>query len=292
MKKNTTLRLIIPEWHGGVNPNYVFGSHLLAQIAPPGDADETVEISVDTEFHTAPAAVDGIDGGDLLLRQMQETARILADRKPEKVIVFGGDCSVSQVPFDYLSGIYGAELGILWLDAHPDVAGPADSSHLHEMVLANLLGQNGASPITRTAHPVPPAKVALAGLIEERLSPMDGVCKALNITIFSPEELQKGRDRLCAWIRAQNIKKLAVHWDLDVLSPEDFRSIYPAEPHTKASEFRAAVGRLTLRDVGRIFSDISADAEIVGLSITEHLPWDAFNLRKALSSIPLFHTEA
>ena len=110
--------------------------------------------------------------------------------------------------------------------------------------------------------------------------------------IFSPEELQKGRDRLCAWIRAQKVKKLAVHWDLDVLSPEDFRSIYPAEPYTKASEFPAAVGRLTLRDVGRIFSDISADADIVGLSIMEHLPWDAFNLRRTLYSIPLFRSEA
>ena len=52
--------------------------------------------------------------------------------------------------------------------------------------------------------------------------------------------------------------------------------------------FPAAVGKMTLQEVGRVIKDASAMAEIVGLSITEHLPWDAFNLRKMLSEISIF----
>lgn len=35
MEKKKTLRMIFPQWQGGINPNYVFGSELLAYIAAP-----------------------------------------------------------------------------------------------------------------------------------------------------------------------------------------------------------------------------------------------------------------
>ena len=38
------------------------------------------------------------------------------------IIIFWGDCSFFQTPFDYLKGKYGKNLGIIWLDAHPDVS--------------------------------------------------------------------------------------------------------------------------------------------------------------------------
>ena len=287
--ENKRLRLVYPQWHGGMNPNYVFGSKLLAHIVPPSIADEeTVEIEVDKDFEGPAAVFNGVDCGEALLKEMIETKRILDDKKPEQIIVFGGDCSVSQIPFDYLSGKYGDKLGILWLDAHPDVSSPKDSAHLHEMVLADLMGQNPESELTKVHCPVQAERVLLAGLIEERLRPMDMVCKALNIRIASPEQLQKNSEPVLQWIQESGIQYLAVHWDLDVLSPADYRSIYPAEPYTDTDDFPAAVGRLTLAEVGRILNDVSERAEIVGLCIAEHLPWDAINLRKALSEISIF----
>lgn len=110
----------------------------------------------------------------------------------------------------------------------------------------------------------------------------------MGLRIVSPEELKRSSEALLEWIRKENIQKLAIHWDLDVLTPADFRCIYPAEPYTDPDAFPAAVGRLTLKDVSRILSDISREAEIVGLTIAEHLPWDAMNLKKAMASIPIF----
>lgn len=219
---------------------------------------------------------------------MRETRDILQDKAPDKVIVFGGDCSVTQIPFDYLKGKYKEEIGIIWLDAHPDISGPAVSSHLHEMPLANLLGQNRESEITRTENIYKPEKILLAGLIEDRLREMDMMCKKLDIRIASPEALEESSQAVLEWINETGVKYVAVHWDLDVLSPEDFRCIYPAEPYTDANEFPAAVGRMTLKGISRLLKDVSGEAEIVGLSITEHLPWDAINLRAALSSISIF----
>lgn len=118
MKK--TLRLTFPQWQGGMNPDYVFGSELLAAIAPPSISAENAVIKVNKDFGSQYLKHDGIDCGAVLLEQAKEAEKILEERQPDKVIVFGGDCSVRQVPFDYLKGKYGEEIGLLWLDAHPD----------------------------------------------------------------------------------------------------------------------------------------------------------------------------
>lgn len=289
MSEKKTLRMIWPQWQGGVNPNYVFGSELLAAIAPPSERDECVTISVDRDFHTSMETVDGIDHGNALLAQMKTVRQLLEKRQPERLIVFGGDCSVTQVPFEYLREKYGEATGILWLDAHPDISAPGASSHLHEMPLSNLLGLNSGSEITRVTHPFSPEKIFMGGLIEERLRPMDMACKDLHLRIASPEVLAADSCKVFEWIEQEGIRYLAVHWDMDVLAPNDFRSIYPAEPYTNADEFPAAVGRMKLNEIARLLEDVSSTAEIVGLSLTEHLPWDAFNLRRTLLQIPIFH---
>lgn len=288
MKTKTTLRIKYPEWHGGVNPDYVLGSNLLSLIAPPNPNDEEVEIKVETNFSKTDK-FEGIDCGEALLNELNQAYNILKEKSPTHIIVFGGDCSVSQAPFDYLKGKYGENLGIIWFDAHPDVSALNQSSHLHESVLANLMGKNPNSKVTKVNNPINHKNVLMAGLIEEKLRPMDSMCKELNLEIVSPEELSKSSDKILKWIENNNIKYLAVHWDLDVLSPEDFRSIYPGEPHTKISDFPWAIGRMKLCEVSKVLNDVSKKAEIVGLTIAEHMAWDALNLRKTLSNISIFN---
>ena len=232
--------------------------------------------------------MDGIECGESLLNELNHAYKILNEKSPTHVIVFGGDCSVSQAPFDYLKGKYGENIGIIWFDAHPDVSGPKDSSHLHEYVLADLMGQNPDSKITKVNNPYDPKNVIMAGLIEKDLRPMDMTCKKLNLEICSPEELSKNSEKLIKWIEKNNIKYLAIHWDLDVLSPNDFRSIYPGEPYININNFPWAIGKMKLCEVARVLNDVSKKAEIVGLTIAEHMAWDAINLRKTLSEIPIF----
>ena len=287
MNSKKTLRIKYPQWHGGVNPNYILGSNLLSVIAPPNPKDEEVEIPIESNF-SKTEKMDGIECGESLLNELNHAYKILNEKSPTHVIVFGGDCSVSQAPFDYLKGKYGENIGIIWFDAHPDVSGPKDSSHLHEYVLADLMGQNSGSKITKVNNPYDPKNVIMAGLIEKDLRPMDMTCKKLNLEICSPEELSKNSEKIIKWIEKNNIKYLAVHWDLDVLSPNDFRSIYPGEPYANSNNFPWAIGKMKLCEVARVLNDVSKKAEIVGLTIAEHMAWDAINLRKTLSEIPIF----
>ncbi len=281
-----TIRLLLPQWQGGNNPDYAFGAELLAQIVPQSQQAKLFQVEVEQNFAQELPPENGIEGETAILKQLQATEKILDSEQPDKVITLGGDCAVSQAPFDYLHGRYKEKLGILWLDAHPDVADLTGATRSHEMVLSNLLGKGAPRLAEKVKHRFASSQVMFAGLIYDELRPKDQLVDQLALRYVTPADLQKDSKEIVAWITENKFEYLAVHFDLDILSPQDFRSIYPAEPYLET--FGAAVGELTLQQIVRILTDASAQAEIVGLSITEHLPWDALNLRKALAQLSIF----
>lgn len=284
--KQTTLELLFPQWQGGNNPDYQIGNELLAAIVPQSQSIEQVKVPVASD--SLPKQTTGIDGETTLLTQFQTTTDILTLKQPQRVITLGGDCAVSEAPFDYLNGRYD-NLGIIWLDAHPDVSNATNSHHVHEMVLANLLNAGAPKFNQQVEHHVAPSHVMLAGLKYDDLRPMDRTVDDLALTYATPDELAKNSASILNWLTTNNIQHVAVHWDLDVLSPDDFRSIYPGQPHTDPANFPAAVGDMTLKQVFSLLNVLGNQNDLVGLSIAEHMPWDAINLRQGLSNLAIFN---
>ncbi|EOH80583.1 arginase family protein [Enterococcus malodoratus] len=283
-----TLRLVFPQWQGGNNPNYVFGSELLSHIVPQSNKAETIRVTVEKDFSQELPLENGVIGESGLLEQLAEAERILAEKAPEKVITLGGDCSISQAPFDYLHGRYPESLGILWLDAHSDMSTIKDSTRGHMMVLGNLLGHGAPQFSEKVQHPFKVEQIMLAGLKYEELRPCDHQVDDLKMKYLTPAELAEDSQLLIEWINQNQFKQLAIHFDLDVLSPQDFRSINPGKPYLDLEKFPAPIGTMTLDQIGRIIQDVSEKTEIVGFSIGEHLPWDAINLRRTLESVEIF----
>ncbi|HCM85398.1 MULTISPECIES: arginase family protein [Enterococcus] len=283
-----TLRLVFPQWQGGNNPNYVFGSELLSHIVPQSNKAETIRVAVEKDFSQELPLENGVIGESGLLEQLAEAERILVEKAPEKVITLGGDCSISQAPFDYLHGRYPESLGILWLDAHSDMSTIKDSTRGHMMVLGNLLGHGAPQFAEKVQHPFKVEQVMLAGLKYEELRPCDHQVDDLKMNYLTPAELAEDSQLLIEWINQNQFKQLAIHFDLDVLSPQDFRSINPGKPYLDLEKFPAPIGTMTLDQIGRIIQDVSEKTEIVGFSIGEHLPWDAINLRRTLESVEIF----
>src|SRR5699024_9860965 len=110
----------------------------------------------------------------------------------------------------------------------------------------------------------------------------------LKLPIVAPEVLAQTTEPIIDWIKENHFEYLAVHFDLDVLSPSDFRAILTAEPGLDLADFPAAVGEMTLKQIVRIFKDLAKETELVGLGIAEHMPWDAMHLRESLSEIDIF----
>lgn len=275
-----TLRLLIPQWQGGNNGiPYPIGARLLAWLAPKSEAP-LVEVPIEPYGGSTPDIEGKVVGRSVLLKQLRATRHIIEAYEPDKIIVFGGDCLVSQAPFAYLNERCRGKLGVLWLDAHPDVSTPKDFPHEHAMVLGNLLGEGDPEFAREVKVPLKPELVLYAG-VDEILPWEAEVLERLNLARVRSEYILPGSRPVVDWIRKHNIEHLAIHLDLDVLDPRLFRSQLFNNPDSD-TPIDAASGKLSFAQVIGLINDAASETTVVGLSIAEHMPWDAINLQNML----------
>lgn len=281
-----TLRLHMPQWQGGNLEAYHFGARLLAWLAPEATGPvATVEVA-EPDGSKLPME-DGIVARRVLLRQLDSAEQILKREAPDKVVVLGGDCLVDLAPFAYLNERYEGDLAILWVDAHPDVITPRHFAHAHAMVLGNLLGEGDPDFAKRVARPIKPEKVMYAGLYD--MSPVEwAIVERLGLSIATPSQLIDSSQPVIEWLRSTGARHVAIHFDLDVIDPAQLRSLYFTRPNAAPDAFAGIPqGRMTIPQVVRLLNDVAEQAEVVGLGITEHLPWDAIAIRDMLRALPL-----
>ena len=278
----------MPQWQGGNNPHAYLGAKLLAWLAPQS-ASPLIEVPVPTPNGKDAIAVDGINHRAALIKQLDATDAIIRANSPDKIVVFGGDCLVSQAPFAYLNEKYDGQLGVLWLDSHPDIKTPKDYPNAHTMVLGNLLGEGDAEFAGRVKVPLKSQNVMFGGLRSDGLTEQEtSVIKRLDLRVVGPYGLKDNSDLAIDWIKQNGIRHLAIHLDLDVLDPVKFRSTFFGEPEPAVSPYDFfPEGKMSMPSISRIIADVSQHAELVGLNITEHLPWDAINLKSMLGNFAI-----
>lgn len=280
IQSDKTLRLLMPQWQGGNNGiPYPFGARLLAWLAPESAAP-LVEVPVEPFDGAAPATEGGVVGRTVLLKQLRAARHIIEAHAPDRIIVFGGDCLVSQAPFAYLNERYAGKLGVLWIDAHPDVTTPKNFQHEHAMVLGNLMGEGDPEFSKEVKVRLNPELVMYAG-VDETLEWETEVLDRLKLARVRSDEILPGSRPVVDWIRKYRIEHLAVHLDLDVLDPQLFRSLLFNNPDSDVC-IEAARGKLTFPQVTGLINDVAAQTNVVGMSIAEYMPWDAINLKNML----------
>ena len=291
MDSQKTLRLLMPQWQGGdydiVPPTgemYPLGSRLLAVIAPESDAP-MVEVPVEPYTGAPRQTQNGVVWQDVLLRQVQAAHRIIEEHNPARIVMFGGECHVDQAPFAYLNEKYGGKVGLIWMDAHPDVTTPANGATEHAMVLGNLMGRGDPVLAKEVKVPYKPEQVLLVGIDGYNAPHEEQTIKDLGLRVLKPQEVMENSDAVLKWVRDNKFEYIAIHFDLDVLSPDSFRSQFPMNP--EGLPFNTTKGNLTLAQATRLIKDVSAAADVVGLGFTEHMPWDAYNLRKMMREFPI-----
>lgn len=286
------LRLHFPQWQGSSGPqthqllpgvdahdsqlSYHLGPALLSLLSPNHDGPTAyVPVSTDTSDE-ALATVDGIYAREAVVRQLTEALRLLREAEPASVVTFGGECSVSVAPFSYLANLYGDDFAVLWIDAHSDTGVPGQSyTGFRSMALATLAGEGDAGIIAELPALVPPLKILQIGLRhwdEEGIA----VKERLGIQAVGITDTAEDSRRVLDWVAGTGASRLAVHIDLEVLDPRDFSG---------------ATGQQTdgmrVSDLVRLINDLSAAAEIVGLTLTKHLPLELMRLSGMLRDLPL-----
>lgn len=280
-----TVRLLYPDYVSGGLETYYFGANLLSHILPENRNQPLLKVEISPPTGEKFAVTDGIYGKNEVIDGITQATKVLEDAKPDKIITIGGNCMVSQAPFDYLHGLYD-NLGILWIDAHPDVSTPQEGyPNAHAMVLGSLMGAGDTSlSILMQNKKFKPEEIFYIGLqkihdYQEKFLKDCGVdFKIQDKTFVSDEEIEKFVGRF---------DHILVHLDIDVLDPNQFHSTYFANKELVGDG--SGAGKMSMEKLSDILQCIAKHSDIVGFTIAEYLPFDEYQLHKMLSKLELFN---
>lgn len=287
MEKSSTLRLIYPQWQGGVitslvtevsaddaSCGYYLGSHLLDFLAPQ-NGQKSVEVPVSLDVNDR-VVKNGINAYDALLKQTGSALEILNENKPERIITLGGDCSVSVVPFTYMAAKFPNDVAIVWIDAHPDINVPGDDYEgYHAMALAACLGKWDDDIIRTLPAKMEPSKAIIVGLNEFDVG-IDLRLEEWGVKSLTPTETANNSNAVLEWLKGTGASKVVIHFDLDVIDPAEMIAAVGVVP-----------GGMKIDEVLRVIKYISAEYDIVSLSVAEPMPRTAIKIRNILNELPL-----
>ena len=288
---NKTIRLVYPQWQGGIidkwipdlnykesSRGYYLGAKLLNFLSPKNESQQVMEVPVSLDINNR-VVKNGIIDYDFILEQTNNALNILEDINPDKIIVFGGECSVSVVPFTYLNKKYNDNILLIWLDAHPDITLPNEAyAGYHAMALAHCMGYGDKKIISNIPSKIDSSKVLLIGIRDWERDEIKLRQKEYKIKHLTPLDVNKDSSKIIDWIKNSNANKVFIHFDLDVLDP---------------SEIVAGVGicpnGIKINEAIRIINDIAKEKEIVGLTIAEHMPKIEIMMQNILNNLPLIN---
>lgn len=288
-KQTSTLRLVYPQWQGGIvahllsdlqpddaSRGYYLGAQLLNFLAPHS-GQKIVQVPVSLDIHDR-AIEEGISARQVIIQQTKAALELLEENNPERIVTLGGDCAVSVVPFTYLAAQYPDDVAIVWIDAHPDVTLPYDTyAGYHAMALTACLGMGDEEIISLLPGRIDASKALIVGLrswdegMQERQ-------QKLGIKSLSPAQVAENSSAILYWIKETGISKVMIHFDLDVLDPAELIAAVGVDPNG-----------MKIEEVLRVIHDIAAQYDIVGLTVAEHVPRVAIKLRNILNELPLLN---
>ncbi len=279
-----TIRLLYPDHVSGGLDTYYFGADLLQYILPQNPNQPVVKVDIIPPNSKEKAVTNGIYAEKEVLLGIRDAQEKISKENPDRIITIGGNCMVSLAPFDYLHGKY-KKVGIIWIDAHPDVSTLNDGyPNAHAMVLGSLLG-HGAAQLTREIKNslFKPDEIFYIGLQplhdyqEKYLDDMGVKYKVQDKTFVTSSEINDFIGRF---------DHILIHFDIDVLDEHFFHSTYFANSELVGDG--AGGGKMTIEKLSEVLRLITENTDVVGFTIAEYLPFDEHRLHKMFAEINLF----
>ena len=279
-----TIRLLYPDHVSGGLDTYYFGAYLLQYILPQNPNQPVVKVDIIPPNSKEKTVTNGIYAEEEVLSGIRDAQEKISKQTPDRIITIGGNCMVSLAPFDYLHGKY-KNVGIIWIDAHPDVSTLNDGyPNAHAMVLGSLLG-HGAAQLTREIKNslFKPDEIFYIGLQplhdyqEKYLDDMGVKYKVQDKTFVTSSEINDFIGRF---------DHILIHFDIDVLDEHFFHSTYFANSELVGDG--AGGGKMTIEKLSEVLRLITENTDVVGFTIAEYLPFDEHRLHKMFAEINLF----
>ncbi|TQF10141.1 arginase family protein [Myxococcus llanfairpwllgwyngyllgogerychwyrndrobwllllantysiliogogogochensis] len=182
-----------------------------------------------------------------LFEQFRAAHELLRRHAPERVLTAGGDCAVDIAVIGYLAQRHPG-LTVVWIDAHYDANTPetSPSGSLHGMPVSAIMGY----------APGPMRELLPAPISADRFF-------YYGVRVGDEGDLEFQRQHGLALLDEARVsgRKLHIHFDLDVLDPDEFPHLAFREP-----------GGPSVADAVSLVERLAATNDVVGLTITEFAP--------------------
>lgn len=279
-----TIRLLYPDYMSGGLEQYFFGAHLMSHILPQNNHQPVVKVEISPPDGKEKRVIDGIYGKNEVISGIKNAIEKIEKENPDKIITIGGNCIVSLAPFDYLHGKYD-NVGIIWIDAHPDVSTVKNGyPNAHAMVLGSLMGygDKSLSDLMKNKY-FQSDEILYVGLQDLHDYQRQFLDEAGVNYKIQTNEFVSDQDILSFIKKHENI---LVHFDVDVLDEKLFHSTYFANDELTGDG--SGGGKMTFDQLERTLHCITENANVVGFTIAEYLPFDEYKLYKMFSQMNMF----
>ncbi|WP_395243657.1 arginase family protein [Agromyces sp. MMS24-K17] len=202
-------------------------SHADGASAIQGDLPSSATVVVDVPMEAGESLDTGVRRYSALRRVRERTEQALAG-VTGLAITIGGDCAAALPAIAHAARSGDGPLGLLWLDAHPDLHTPetSPSGNFGGMVLRAVLGEGAEGLALAGDERVAPGRVVLGGAraVDEEEARF---VEEHGIALLTPGDLADPSTVVAA-LEATGAERVFVHVDLDVLDPSALAGLsYP-----------------------------------------------------------------
>lgn len=250
------MNLLIPEWQGyGLSAEVGAGARVLAREWWDGLEVTTVESPADE----ALVIDERVLGLGSIAPRADEALRRLRASGAERVRMIGGTCGAEVAPVGYLNDRYAGDLAVIWIDGHADLNTPASSpsGHFHGMVLRTLLGEGPAALSPLVTRTLTADQAFLVGPRDMDPAEMDFITS--RPVTWLRDDAFADPQRLIDAIAAKGYSHTYIHFDVDVVNPNDF-----------GNALMRAEGGPVLSEVADVLSALHRHTDVVGFSVLEY----------------------
>ena len=288
MDKNTTIRLIYPQWQGGniagliselepddASRGYMLGAYMLNFLAPE-TKNKTLTVPISNDINRVEE--NGILSYREILNQTKAALNLIEKENPVIIVSLGGDCSVSVVPFTYLARKYNNDVAMVWIDAHPDITLPDDKTYngYHAMAVTAIMGRGNKKLVSELPAQISADKILFVGIRDWERQEIKDRQQEYGIKHLTPDEVKIDSTKVIDWLKSTGAKHVVIHFDMDVLDPNEIIAAVGVVPNG-----------IKMDEAARVINDISKEFNLIGLTVAEPVPRTAIKLKNMLNKLPI-----
>ena len=166
----------------------------------------------------------------------------------------------------------------IWIDAHPDITLPEDKTYngYHAMAAAAIMGRGDDGIVSLLPAKIDADKILFVGLRDWERQQIKDRQQEYGIKHLTAQQVSNDSSKILDWIRSTGAKHIVIHFDMDVLDPNE---IIPA--------VGVVADGMKIDEVTRVINDIAKEYDVVGVTVAEPMPRTAIRLKNMLEKLPL-----